>query len=93
MEGRKGSERAPVVVGHGELQLLRGPDDGGNDNVATTEAGRLRRDDNMIEVLNAGLWVRRGGERTRAQQNSRRQWRSVAGKKKYGLYLDSLSQR
>ena len=97
-EDRKGSERAPVVVGHGELQLRRGPDDDGNDNAATTEAGRLRGDDNVIEELNAGLWVRWskakcGGERAGTQRSSRRQWRSAAEKKKYGVYLDSLAQR
>ena len=98
MKGRKGSQRALVVVGHGELQLRQGPDDGGNDNAATPEVGRLRGDDDMIEVLKAGLWVRwsevrRGGERARARRNSRRQWRSTVGRKKCVLYLDSLAQR
>ena len=77
-EGRKGSERASVVVGHGELQLRRASDDGGNDNAATPEVGRLRGDDNMIEELKAELWVRWsearcGDERARARRSSRRQ--------------------
>ena len=71
-----------MVVSHGELQLRRGPDGGGNDNAATIEVGRLRRDDDVIEELNAGLWarwseVRRGGERAGARRSSRWQWRRL----------------
>ena len=36
-----GSERAPVVVGHDERQLRRGPDGDGNKNAATTLVRRL----------------------------------------------------
>ena len=98
MKGRKGSQRALVVVGHGELQLRRASDGGGNDNADTPEIGQLRGDDDMIEELKVELWVRwikarRGDERARARRSSRRQWRSAEGKKKYGLYLDSPAQR
>jgi len=72
MEGRKGSERAPVVVGHGELQLRRASDDNGNDNAATPEVGWLCGDDDMIEELKVELWVRwnearRGSDHVRAR--------------------------
>ena len=97
-EDRKGSERAPVVVGHGELQLRRASDGGGNDNADTPEIGQLRGDDDMIEELKAELrarWskARCGGESVRVRRNSRRQWSSAAGKEKGGLYLDCPAQR
>ena len=77
-EGRKGSERASVVVGHGELQLRRASDGGGNDNAATTEVRQLCKDDDVIEELKAELWARWsearcGDERARARRSSRRQ--------------------
>ena len=87
-----------MVVGHGELQLRRASDGGGNDNADTPEIGQLRGDDDMIEELKAELWARwskarRGGEHARARWSYRRQWRSAMGKTKCGLYLDSLAQR
>jgi len=42
VEGRTGSERAPVVVGHDERQLRRGPDGDGNKNTATTLVRQLK---------------------------------------------------
>ena len=82
MEGRKGSERAPMVVGHGELQLLRGPDGGGNKNAASTLTLRLNSEvdelkETMMELWLEWHWLWCSGELTRARRSKwRRRWLS-----------------
>ena len=57
MEGRKGSERAPVVVGHDERQLRRGSDGDRNKNAATTLVHRLNGEVEELKEAMVELWA------------------------------------